>query len=155
MSERKKDRPAETVEEASRSSTRYMKRNLLWTLLLVAAFLIWSAVRGGTMSVELGGTALKIVDPEKETLSIDYADMVSLSVETGADYGEPAGGTRANGCWYGAWHNGAWGDYTLCVHPKVGNCLVIVTAQSVTVINGSSEAETNAWLSGIQQLRGR
>ena len=108
----------ETVQEAERRGTDMWKRNMLWTVLILVAFIVYTAVRGSsTFAVALTEAEVQITYPNKSVTSLPYGEITAVSLLKDADFGECVSGTQQGSGWYGQWHSSEWGRLH-AVHPS-------------------------------------
>lgn len=129
------------LEEESKRQQKYWKKNYIWTIAVVVVVLIIGLFRGNGPVLTPGEDQLT-VQQDGYVITVGYADVTSLSLLYGCDYGNCLDGTSAGRYYYGRWENETWGEYDLCVDSKVDCCLVIGIATGTTVLNYNSEKET-------------
>ena len=143
----------ETVQEASEKSFSMWKRNMLWTALIVATFIVYSLVRSTPANVSLGKDAVTITYQDKSVTTLSYDGIREATLLEDADFGQPlSGGVQAGGGWSGKWRSEEWGDYMLMIHPGLTYSIRLDTDASVYVISGTTDEETQAWYDSLQSL---
>ncbi len=114
------------------------KKNLWWILAILAVAMIFDLSRGGAaVNPAFGDEALTLTAGDF-SLTVAYADIRSAALAESPDYGESAGGGTKNGLSTGAWHNGLWGDYTLCANEQIDACIALTTVSGVVVFNAEN-----------------
>ena len=146
----------ETVQEAERRGTDMWKRNMLWTVLILVAFIVYTAVRGSsTFAVALTEAEVQITYPNKSVTSLPYGEITAVSLLKDADFGECVSGTQQGSGWYGQWHSSEWGDYTLCIHTEPDTALKLDVGQDLYVLSGRTDEETRSFEQALTQLISR
>lgn len=128
------------------------RRNLIFTLAVIAAVFLFSCIRGDNMKLEFGEEAMAVTAPDSTVTTVPYADILGVTLFTDPDYGVCVSGKQAASCWYGTWRNAQWQRYRLCVHPKVNNCLAVETADGVLALNGASVQDTTAIKASLEEI---
>jgi|GEM_PF-3207041 len=146
-------RREETVKEASDRTFSMWKRNMLWTALIVAAFIAYTLLRPSAGTVELGKEELTITYHDKSVSTVRYDAIGSVELLKDADYGAPLeGALQAGGAWSGRWHADAWGDYMLFIHPETDEAIALRTDKNLYVISGKTDEETELWYESLEAL---
>lgn len=129
-------------------------KNLIWLIVVVVAFAIFSTVRGGTSTyLDFGDAALTVTGPENFSYVIDYDEISSIDLVDEFDPGTMISGGATRKYQWGIWENQAYGEFTLCVSKRIDNALIISLANGETlVINYESEDTTEALLGLINNL---
>jgi len=150
------NRPPETMASAMKRTRTMWRSNLLITLALVAAAILFMLLRGGGMRLELLNDTLRITAPDGSVTRINYYDIASAEAVENPDYGTCIEGEARASCWYGTWESDAWGRYRLCVDPRVPACVLIDTAVGRYALNQSSARDTELlaeYLNGVVEAR--
>lgn len=137
----RRERQPRLAEESARQQ-KYWRKNYLWTIAILAVFLVVSFFRGGGPSLSLGEDRLTMQTPDDQVYEVRYEDVTTVSLLYGANYGTCLEGKGEGRYLYGRWENAAWGEYDLCVTSKIDCCLLIETEKGTLAINYSSEEET-------------
>ncbi|MBQ6373260.1 MAG: hypothetical protein IJJ45_02105 [Clostridia bacterium] len=111
-------------------------------ILLILSLIMAQHLGRGGIRFELDDAALAVTAPDHSVTSVAYADIRSVALYTGPDYGTCAHGTQKPRCWSGTWRNAEWQTYRLCVDPKVQSCVMVRTDDGVFAFNAGSEAKT-------------
>ncbi len=101
------------------------KRNTVFALLILAAVLIYT-IAGGNIGTNLdfGEDALRLRAAGNDW-TIPYSEIASLELQDLPDLGHRVQGSEKRSLYCGTWENDTWGEYTLCIVPKVETCIVI------------------------------
>lgn len=129
-------------------------KNLVWLIVIIAAFTIFSMARGGTsVYLDFGEEQLNVTAPENYTYTVDYDDIANMELIEEFDPGTMISGDETRKYRWGTWKNDTWGEYTLCASKKIDNALVISLSNGETlVINYESEDTTFSLLGLIDDL---
>jgi len=127
---------------------RFWKRNNLWTVLLLAAVLIFSLFSGPGLSVVPGASELKLTMHDGNTTVISYDSITDVELLEQPDYGTKLAGKEDNRGKSGSWEHSEWGVYTLCVYSSSDSAVRIVAGDLSYVVSLGSSDET-AQLYGI------
>lgn len=88
--------------------------------------------------------SLTVTDPGGETFSVDFADVITVTLEPQNDLGECLRGDSTRAWIYGVWKNERWGQYRLCAAADSTSCIVFQATDGFTVISYESEQTTRA-----------
>ena len=117
-------------------------RNALIALLIPVLILAY-IFSGGSMgtSLDFGEDALT-VSAEKYDWAISYDQIISLELVENMNFGTLREGTEKRTLHYGSYENEQWGQYTLCIDPRIGSCIVIETKSGYFVLNYENQEST-------------
>lgn len=77
--------------------------------------------------------------------AIPYADIAALELSLLPDSGTIIEGADKHTVRYGTWQNDTWGEYTLCITPKVSQGLVLTLKDgSIFILNYQDTESTEA-----------
>lgn len=129
-------------------------KNLIWLVIILAAFTIYSFVSGGTSTyLSFEGDAITVTAPESYSYAVNYDDIADVTLVDEFDAGTAVSGSENRSYYWGAWENDVWGEYTLCASKKIDNALVITcTDGSRLVVNYESESTTASLLELVNEL---
>ena len=117
-------------------------RNTFLTLLIPILILLYIFFGGSVgISLDFGEDALAI-SAEKQDWSIPYEQIISLELVNAEDFGILLNGTEKRMLHYGTYENDPWGQYTLCIDPRIETCIVIETTSGFFVLNYENEEST-------------
>ena len=119
-------------------------KQILFAVAIVGLMMLFAVNNSNNIvKVKLQDESVSITS-SKYNISIDYADIVSVSLE---DLAEP--GVEKENCHddkmirTGIWENGIWGTYYICADLDVDNCVVVYLQDGRTfVFSRKSNAET-------------
>ena len=140
-----------TMEEEMARERKFWKQNHLWSLLLLAAVVLWSLFGGAGQSVALGADGLMLTMHDGKTAAIGYESITAAELVEMEDYGTPVEGKEQRGGSSGIWEHPQWGRYTLCVYASCPSAVRLQTAQGCYVVNLASEEETRQLLEVVQE----
>lgn len=123
-------------------------KNLVWIVIVIAAFSIFSVMRGGTSTyLDFGDEAVTLSAPENYSYVLNYDDITGLELVDEFDPGTMISGGETRRYRWGTWENDVWGQYTLCSSKRI-DCALIVTLTSgeTLVLNYESDKTTDALL---------
>lgn len=129
-------------------------KNLIWLVVILAAFTIYSFASGGTSTyLSFEGDAITVTAPESYTHAVNYDDIADVSLVDEFDAGTAVSGSENRRYYWGTWENNVWGEYTLCASKKIDNALVITTTSGDhLVVNYESESTTASLLELVNEL---
>lgn len=103
-------------------------RNMFLTLLIPVLILLYIFFGGSVgISLDFGEDALAI-SAEKQDWSIPYEQIISLELTDAEDFGTLLNGTEKRTLHYGTYENDPWGQYNLCIDPRIETCIAIETS---------------------------
>ncbi len=110
-------------------------RNMFLTLLIPVLILLYIFFGGSVgISLDFGEDALAI-SAEKQDWNIPYEQIISLELTDAEDFGTLLNGTEKRTLHYGSYENDSWGQYNLCIDPRIETCIVIETTNGFFVLN--------------------
>ena len=100
-------------------------KNLVFILLILAMVLFY-VFSGGSVGISLdfGEDALTLSASNYDWLIL-YNQIETLELAKLPDTGMLVDGTQNRTLRCGTWKNDLWGDYTLCIDPRIDTCIVI------------------------------
>lgn len=117
-------------------------RNRLLTLLIPALILLY-VFFGGSVGISLDfGAEDLTVSAEKQDWNIPYEQIISLKLAEAEEFGILLEGSENRTLHYGTYENEVWGQYHLCIDPRIESCIVIETNSGFFVLNYENEAST-------------
>lgn len=129
-------------------------KNLIWLVVILAAFTIYSVVSGGTSTyLSFEGDTMTVTAPESYSYAVSFDDIAEVEVVDEFDAGTAVTGSENRSYYWGGWENDIWGEYTLCASKKISNALVVTcTDGSRLVVNYESESTTASLLGLVNEL---
>ena len=117
-------------------------RNTFLTLLIPLLILLYIFFGGSVgISLDFGEDALAI-SAEKQDWNIPYDRIISLGLADVENFGTLLNGTEKRALHYGSYENDVWGQYNLCIDPRIETCIVIETSNGFFVLNYENEEST-------------
>ena len=121
-------------------------RNLLLLVIVIAVFCVFQMGRGsGVHSLQFDNenkSMMLIAPGGKTSVAIKYEDIKSVSEAASLDLGTCIDGIDTKKCRFGTWSNDAYGEYTLCISPKIKDYIVLETVHGIVVLNFESKDST-------------
>lgn len=101
------------------------QKNTFFILIILAAVLLY-VLSGGSVGISLdfGEDSLSIGASGYDWV-LPYEQITSLELIPLSDKGALIEGTEKSRLCCGIWRNEVWGEYTLCIEPKVEQCIVV------------------------------
>lgn len=130
-------------------------RNLIFLLIVLVVFggfRIFNHVEPVTLQFEDDYMTLTGPEGAPFVVTVQYQEIHSISEITELDLGTYLTGLNTEKCWFGTWHNDAYGDYTLCASPAFSDYIVLETANGVIVFNYESADATQHFYPAMQEL---
>ena len=129
-------------------------KNLIWLIVIVVAFAIFSTVRGGTSTyLDFSDDKITVTAPENFSYIAEYDEISSIELVDEFEPGTMISGGDTRKYQWGTWENQAYGEFTLCVSKRIDNALIISLANGETlVVNYESDQTTQALLDFINGL---
>ena len=117
-------------------------RNTFLTLLIPILILLYIFFGGSVgISLDFGEDALAI-SAEQQDWSIPYDQIISLELAEVKEFDARLEGNEKRALYYGSYENDSWGQYTLCVDPRINSCIIIETTNGFFVLNYENEEST-------------
>ena len=127
-------------------------RNRLLAFLIPALILLY-VFFGGSVGISLDfGAEDLTVSVEKQDWSIPYEQIVSLKLAETEEFGVLLEGSENRTLHYGTYENKVWGQYHLCIDPRIGSCIVIETNSGFFVLNYENEESTKQLYTMFSEL---
>lgn len=120
-------------------------KNLIGILVVVALFVAFGfrADRAGVrIAIEGDDFVIRYADQFETRFSKRNVQSVNLAEDL--DYGSAVDAVSEEKYLVGAWENGEYGRYDLAVKKSVDACIVVRTAEGVTVYNYDNKKQTEA-----------
>lgn len=129
-------------------------KNLIWLVVILAAFTIFSTARGGTSTtLDFGEDNLTVTAPENYTYVVDYDEINNIELVDKFESGAMVSGGETRKYQWGTWKNETWGEYTLCITKRIDNALLISHSDGeLLVLNYESDKTTEALLELFNDL---
>lgn len=129
-------------------------KNIIWLVVVLVAFTIFSTVRGGTSThFDFGEDKLTVNAPENYTYVVNYDKIDSIEYVDQFDPGTVVSGNETRKYQWGTWKNELWGEYTLCVSKRIDNALLIYHSDGeLLVLNYESNETTETLLELFNEL---
>ena len=142
----------ETVRQANERSVSMWKRNLIWTVVIVIGFMVYTSINRTGFTIKLEQSDIAITAPDKSITTIALTDIQTVALAQDVDFGALVQGGQAASGWYGIWQSESWGEYTLCIHPGLELAIQLETNKGLYVINETSDAETRNLYDALNAL---
>lgn len=119
------------------------QKNLFFIFLILAVVLFYTFSGGSVgISLDFGEDAL-ILSASNYDWQIPYGRIATLELITLPDTGVLIEGSEKKSLCCGTWENEAWGEYTLCIDPKIDHCIAVTMDDgSVYVLNYENAEST-------------
>lgn len=129
-------------------------KNIIWLVVILAAFTIFSTARGGTSTtLDFGDDKLTVNAPENYTYVVGYDEISSVELVDQFEPGTMVSGGETRKYQWGTWKNEFWGEYTLCVSKQIDNALLISRSDGeLLVLNYESDKTTETLLDLFHDL---
>lgn len=123
-------------------------KNIIWLVVVLVAFTIFSTARGGTSThLDFGEDKLTITAPENYTYDVEYDEIQNIEFVDEFEPGIMVSGGETRKYQWGTWKNELWGEYTLCVSKQIDNALLISHSDGeLLVLNYESDKTTETLL---------
>lgn len=120
------------------------KKNGIFLLILVAAVLIYS-LSGNSIGIHLdfGEDALQVSASDMDW-DLAYDQIASITLSDLPDVGSLAEGIDKKNLQCGVWENEIWGTYTLCISPKIDQCIVLTMQNGDVIVLNYESADSTA-----------
>lgn len=121
------------------------RKNGLLLLILVVGVLIYS-LSGNSIGIhpDFGEESLTVSASDLDWV-IPYDQIAAIELTELNDTGMMSEGVNKKNLQCGTWTNDLWGEYTLCVNPKLSQCIVLTQKNgSIFVLNYESDESTAA-----------
>ncbi|MGN0967695.1 MAG: hypothetical protein ACI4O3_00380 [Oscillospiraceae bacterium] len=120
-------------------------KNTIFLVLVLAAFLVLTAVFGGTgMNVDFSDDSLTVSGPGKYSFTVDYDQIAKMELVELADPGTMLSGGENRSYYWGSWENEVWASYTLCASKKIDTALKITTRDGDLLVFNYQDDDTTA-----------
>ncbi len=111
---------------------------------LMLAFAFWQS--GNVVKVTFYEQSV-FVKARRYAMDIHYNDIRSAELTTMEESGEEvADSFDDDTVRTGVWKNDAWGEYTTCIDPDTGNCILLKISDGRTLVFSRKDDETTAQL---------
>lgn len=129
-------------------------KNLIWFIIIIAAFVIVTQLRGSSgIYLDFGDDVLTVSAPNDFSHTIPYDNIVKLELVELTNVGTAVSGDENRKYYWGTWENDTWGQYTLCASKKINNAILITTTnKDFLVFNYESKETTEAMLKMFTEL---
>lgn len=129
-------------------------KTLLVTVVVIAAFFLFSHFRGDTVTnISFGNDALTLTAPQQFTCTVQYDDILSLELAESFDTGTQISGGENRRYIWGERETEDRGRCTFCASKKIDNAIVLTMSDGGQILfNYESEDTTAAILSMLQSL---
>ena len=128
-------------EEAAREH-KFWKRNVLWSLLVLAALFAYSLAVGPKIAVEVLQEEIRLTMEDKSVHTIRISEIIDMELVENPDYGTCETGSDKRQSRSGTWQNECWGEYILCAYDSCNSCIVVQTGEGTVVFNLASDIDT-------------
>lgn len=129
-------------------------KNIIWLVVILVAFTIFSTVRGGTSTyLDFGEEKLTVTAPENYTYVVDYNDINTIELVNKFDPGTMVSGGETRKYQWGTWKNEVWGEYSLCASKQIDSILLISHSDGeLLAVNFESTETTTSLLELFNDL---
>lgn len=121
------------------------QKNVFFILIVLAMILVYT-LSGGSVGIwlDFGEDSLAIAASNYDWI-VPYDQIDSMELTLLSDPGTLMEGIEKRTLCCGTWQNDVWGEYTLCVNPKIEQCIVL-TMQSgqILAINYENSESTQS-----------
>jgi len=138
-----------TIEEEMHHQANYQKKNMLWTLIILAAAFLFFSRGNSDLTINPDKEELGISTPAGEII-LPHDTITAYALVENPDYGECIDGEDDGQIYYGTWKNDAWGEYELAVESNMTRCIVLYSDQGPVVVNFVSDDETGVLYEYVQ-----
>lgn len=133
-------------------------KNVAFPLLLIVAVLIYSFSGSSIgISLDFGEDALHISAADLDW-ALSYDQISSLALTDLPDVGQLKEGIQQKRLQCGSWENETWGEYTLCIDPRVDRCIVLTMDSGDTYVinyeNSNSTEQLHTMFSELLRSKG-
>ena len=120
------------------------KQKNLALIVLILALVLFYIFSGGSVGISLDfGENELILSASSYDWRIPYGEIESLELTDLPELGAAIDGSEKRTLCCGTWQNEAFGKYTLCANPRIGNCIVIrMKSGDVYVMNYENSDST-------------
>lgn len=121
-----------------------LKQKNVFFILLILAVVLFYTFSGGSVgaSLDFGEEALTL-SASNYDWAIPYDQIHSLELSALPNIGTMIEGSEKRTLCCGTWQNELWGDYALCVNPKISQCIVVTTHdKGIYVLNYENSDST-------------
>lgn len=125
-----------------------MIRFLILWIVVIAVLSFFMKPSPGTSCRAQDGSLL-VTARSGYSLTVVYDELTSVEYRDQMDYGKMLDGVDGKQEKSGNWQSDELGRYQLCVNPKVTPCVILKTADTVSVINFESKDATKALYDAI------
>ena len=118
-------------------------KNLIFIVLILAMVLFY-VFSGGSVGISLdyGEESLILSAADRDWL-IPYDQIESLELAEHPNTGTLIDGVQKCTLHWGTWRNDLWGEYTLCIDPRIDSCIVITMKNGgIYVLNYENDGST-------------
>ena len=120
---------------------------------LIPALILLYVFFGGSVGISLDfGAEDLTVSVEKQDWSIPCEQIVSLKLTEAEEFGILPEGSENRTLHYGTYENEVWGQYHLCIDPRIESCIVIETNSGFFVLNYENEESTQQLYTMFSEL---
>ena len=129
------------------------QKNLIF-ILLIPALVLFYVFSGGSMGISLDfGEDALILSASDHDWTIPYDQIEALELADLPETGTLLNGAEKRNLCFGTWENDIWGEYTLCIDPRIRRCIVITAADdSHYVLNYESAEATEELMKLITDI---
>lgn len=134
------------------------RKNTFFILIILAAVLCY-IISGGSVGISLdfGENSLSIGASGYDWV-LPYEQITSLDLMPLPDKGVLLQGIEKSTLCCGTWKNEVWGEYTLCIDPKVEQCIVVTLRDGDEFIlnyeSGESTRQLHQMFTELLQSKG-
>ena len=120
------------------------KQKNLALIILILALVLFYVFSGGSVGISLDfGENELTLSASNYDWRIPYGEIESLELTDLPELGTVIDGSEKRTLCCGTWENEAFGEYTLCANPRIGNCIVIrMKSGDVYVMNYENSDST-------------
>ena len=120
------------------------KQKNLALIVLILALVLFYIFSGGSVGISLDfGENELILSASSYDWRIPYGEIESLELTDLPELGTVINGSEKRTLCCGTWQNEAFGEYTLCANPRIGNCIIIrMKSGDVYVMNYENSDST-------------
>ncbi len=129
------------LPEKKRTMTKRLNILALIAIVIIGGFMM---LQNNDILFQLSDNEVIVSGPGGSGFSIAVKDIVFISKGAVADIGTLTDGKIEKDIAYGLWRNDLWGEYKLCINPKLTSVIIIETAESAYAFNYTNDEVTEA-----------
>lgn len=126
----------------NRSNNLRMYLSIICVVIIVYSIFARN-VADSSSGIRITPRGIRLFGPEEmEDMFVSFDDLISAETITSIDYGEKINGVDTSDYCYGTWRNEEYGEYGLCIRPKIHTYVLAQTSDGTYVFNAEGETTT-------------